>query len=159
MVKFLDKVDIEKIRKELKTIPEGTVCLQGISKDQDPYYGTGSTFDFTHDQDKHMRDQERSFNVPLFDIPYTNSIMEKFGMYRARILIQEPKQCYTYHKDYTPRIHIPIHSNENCFFILEDILYRMKDDGSVYYADTVKIHTAVNASREKRTHLVGCVYA
>ena len=159
MIKFLDKVDVEKIQEELKILPEGTLCLQGISEDQDPYYGTGTTYDFTHDQDKRMRDQEKSFKISLFDIPYTNSIIEKFNMFRTRIMVQNSKTCYTYHQDFTPRIHIPLVTNENCFFILEDNLHRLKGDGSVYWVDTVQKHTAVNASWETRIHLVGCVDA
>jgi len=159
MIKFLDKVNIETIQKELKTLPEGTLCLQGISKDQDPYYGTGAVAEFTHDQNIHPRDQEKAFHIPLFNIPYTNSIMEKFNMFRTRIMVQDPTTCYSYHQDYTPRIHIPLVTNEKCFFILEDILHRLKGDGSVYWVDTVQRHTAVNASWETRIHLVGCVDA
>ena len=159
MIKIIDNVDINTIREELHPFPKETVCLQGISQSQDPSYGTGGVKDFVHSPDKKMRDQEKEFIFPLFNIPYINSIIEKFNMFRTRIMVQDSKTCYTYHQDFTPRIHIPLITNENCFFILDDTLHRLKGDGSVYWVDTVKKHTAVNASWETRIHLVGCVDA
>ena len=159
MIKIIDSVDINLIKKELHSLSKETICLQGIDWKQDPSYGTGAVKNFTHSPDKKMRDQEKEFIFPLFHLPYTNFIIEKFNMFRSRIMVQDSKTCYTYHQDFTPRIHIPLVTNENCFFILEDSLHRLKGDGSVYWVDTVQRHTAVNASLKTRIHLVGCVNA
>jgi len=42
--------------------------------------------------------------------------------------------------------------------IVDDQLHRLPADGSIYIIDTTKNHTAVNASREDRIHIVGCIY-
>ena len=67
--------------------------------------------------------------------------------------------CYSYHYDLTPRVHIPLTSNEKCMFIIEDKVYRLPADGSVYFVNTKLFHTALNANREdfERTHIVGNV--
>ena len=78
-------------------------------------------------------------------------------MFRTRIMRLRPYQCYSYHIDPSPRIHIPLITNENCFMIIDDMLYRYPADGNYYLADTTKIHTFVNASLEDRIHIVGGV--
>ena len=42
-------------------------------------------------------------------------------------------------------------------FILEDKNYHLKNDGSAYLVDT-KPHTAINATFNARTHIVGVTY-
>ena len=44
----------------------------------------------------------------VYDIPYTNSLLLKYNTYNTRIMHLEPKQCYTWHRDQTPRIHVLI---------------------------------------------------
>ena len=161
MIKILDKIDISIVRKELNSynlLNNPTSCLQGIEKDQDIFYGIGSTSEFMHN-DKKPREQEKDFKIPLFDMPYINSIIEKYNMYRTRLMLQYEVECYTYHQDFSPRIHIPVETNENCLFILEDKIHRLNDDGTVYWVDTTKKHTAMNGSRKNRYHIVGCVNA
>ena len=78
-------------------------------------------------------------------------------MFRSRLMKMQPKTCYTYHWDPTKRMHKPLITNEDNFFIIEDELSRYPADGSYYLVDTTKKHTFVNASRENRIHIVGCV--
>ena len=66
--KFLEKYKTELV---LKTRPTA-FCLQGISEDQDPFYGLGSVWDFTHSKD--MKKGEEAFSHFLFDIPYINPV-------------------------------------------------------------------------------------
>tara|TARA_X000001316_G_C922229_1_gene37177 strand:+ start:2086 stop:2574 length:489 start_codon:yes stop_codon:yes gene_type:complete len=89
-------------------------------------------------------------------MPYTKLVLEDLGMYRTRAMNLRSKSCYSYHKDPTKRIHIPLVTNDNCFIIVDDILHRYPADGNHYVVDTTKQHTAVNASWEERIHLVGC---
>jgi len=161
MIKILDKIDISNVQKELDSynlLNNPTCCLQGVTEDQDIFYGIGSVFDFNHNN-KECSEQEKDFKIPLFDMPYINSIMEKYNMYRTRLMRQTEVMCYTYHQDFSSRIHIPVVTNENCLFILEDKIHRLNSDGTVYWVDTTKKHTAVNASRKNRYHIVGCVNA
>ena len=92
----------------------------------------------------------------IFDIPYINELIKKHKMFRTRVMLQPSASCYTYHKDFTPRKHIPVITNNDCLFILEDIVYRMKE-GLIYFVDTTKQHTAVNGSKKTRIHIVGNV--
>ena len=89
-------------------------------------------------------------------MPYTKTILEDLRMYRTRAMNLRSKTCYSYHKDPTRRIHIPLVTNENCFIIVDDIINRYPADGGYYIVDTTRKHTAVNASWEERIHLVGC---
>jgi Aspartyl/Asparaginyl beta-hydroxylase len=74
---------------------------------------------------------------------------------RARLMRMKPKSCLTYHRDDSSvRLHIPIVTNEGCFFINNDIVGKMHKPGVVYLFDVASKHTAVNASREDRIHLV-----
>ena len=66
-----------------------------------------------------------------------------------------PKTCLSYHYDPTPRIHIPLITNPSCFLLVNKKAYYLKSNGSAYSVNTKKWHTAINASFEDRTHLVG----
>ena len=92
-----------------------------------------------------------------YDLPYTNSVLSDLKMYRSRLMKMTSKHCYSYHRDRTQRIHIPLVTNENCFFVIEDRVLRIPADGNHYLIDTRKMHTFVNASFEERLHIVGCV--
>lgn len=144
-------IDIEKILLELTLLPEfdEQIMLQGVEGIDDPNYGLGFFYDNDHN--------EEDFNVELYpSITYTNSIIKKLGMTRTRVMKMQAKTCYSYHKDMTQRIHIPLITNENCFFVIEDEVVRLPADGNYYLIDTTKKHTFVNASWEERIHIVGC---
>ena len=156
--RIIDTVDLDKIRKELDTIDRHeTYALQGVNVDDDPrMYIIPAT--------NSINAWERSPNVTAdqlvnfhFDIPYTNSLLKKYNVGYARVMMLHGKDCYTYHKDKTKRIHIPIKTNENNFFVIEDTVLRLPADGSVYEVDTTYKHTFVNASVSRRTHIVGTI--
>lgn len=60
------------------------------------------------------------------------------------------------HVDETPRLHIPIITNPDSFMIIDDQICRFPF-GKAYIANTLLPHTAVNAGKKDRTHLVFCV--
>jgi hypothetical protein len=144
-------IDIERILLELKSLPEydDQISLQTVNGNNDPSYGTGWLQELHHD--------EADFTVPLFDIPYTNSVIAALGMTRTRVMRLEQKTCYSYHQDPTQRIHIPLITNDNCFMVISDQIIRYPANGSHYHMDTTQMHTAVNASYEDRIHIVGCI--
>lgn len=141
--------DLNKIKNEIKTLPkwDTQICLQGTETIKDPFAGINSARD--------LPKKEVEFTYPLFDIPYINSIIKEHNLYRVRLMNLKSKTCYSYHKDQGKRFHIPIITNENCFFIVEDKLIRYSADGNYCIVDTNKKHTAVNASWEDRIHLIG----
>jgi len=143
-------IDIEKIKQEVLGIEpdKAQVALQGIG-DGNTDYGTGRLVNLNH--------AEQDLVVPNYDLPYTNAVMDTLGMYRTRMMRMKPKSCYTYHQDPTKRIHIPLITNESCFMVIEDKCYWYPADGNYYIADTTKLHTFVNASKEERVHIIGCI--
>ena len=149
-------IDIDRILVELemhvpKAPPRGSsqIALQGVEGNRDPYYGIGSSVELHHREDE--------FVVPNFDIEYTNSILKKLGMFRSRLMTMRETSCYSYHKDPTKRMHIPLITNDKCFMVIDDIVHRYPADGNYYIVDTTKMHTAVNGSWEDRVHIVGCI--
>ncbi len=78
---------------------------------------------------------------------------------RVRLMRLRPKSCYSYHIDPEEfRFHIPLKTNKNCFFVVDDIVARMTDENSLYILKTSEVHTAVNASFTNRDHLVFDTY-
>lgn len=100
---------------------------------------------------------ETYFKYSLFQLPTINRIMEKYGMKRTRIMKSDSKTCLTIHQDLTKRIHIPLITNDKCFMAIEDRNYYL-EPGKIYLTNTTLKHTAVNASKSLRVHIVGCIY-
>lgn len=144
-------IDIDKIIEETSQLfpNELQVALQGVNGGKKLNYGVGRLAGLDH--------KEQDFIIPNFDIPYTNSILSMLGMYRSRIMRMTPRSCYSYHKDPSKRIHIPLITSEKCFMVIDDVVYRYPADGNYYLVDTTKMHTFVNTSTDVRVHIVGCV--
>ena len=85
-----------------------------------------------------------------------NALYEEYGVLRGRFMMLGMKKCLTYHKDNTPRLHIPLVTDDKCFMVIDDKVCRIPY-GGVYKVDTTKRHTAINASKILRTHLVFCL--
>ena len=146
-------IDIDRILLELEMLPEydTQIMLQGINESKDHTYGIGRLADSNH--------PEEDFKYPLFELPYTNSVIEDLNMRRTRVMRMPSKYCYSYHRDPTMRMHIPLITNDDCFFVIEDEVIRLPADGNHYTVDTRKKHTFVNASFEERIHIVGVLPA
>ena len=142
-------IDITKILEEIKILPkwDTQICLQGTKTIKDPFAGINFA--------KKLPEKEIEFKYPIFDMPYINSIIEEHNLYRVRLMRLKSKTCYSYHRDQCRRFHIPIITNDNCFFVIEDRLARLPANGNYYIIDTNKKHTAVNASWDDRIHLIG----
>jgi hypothetical protein len=71
-------------------------------------------------------------------------------------------RCYPLHTDrMEQRFHIPIITNANVFFMVEEELgnenyeiWRMPDAGKVYVFTPTAMHTAINAGYDDRVHLL-----
>lgn len=83
-------------------------------------------------------------------------IQQQYDIIRGRFMLLEHKTCLTYHKDFSKRIHIPIYTNNDCMMIIDDVVYRLPF-GATYLVDTTVPHTALNASKDPRVHLVFCL--
>lgn len=146
-------IDIDKILCELSDLPEynDQIMLQSVPEyPANPFYGIGRIKELNH--------KEEEFCIPTFpNMIYTNSVIMSLGLYRTRLIKMKPKTCYTYHRDPSQRVHIPLVTNEKCMFIIDDQVYRYPANGNWYQIDTTQWHTAINASWEERIHIVGCI--
>ena len=167
--------DLDRIKFEISTLPEysGQLLLQSDQEDpelRNPHKKpVGNVVQNTHkglDNSLSKEVEDIYFTYPIFDIPYINSIMEELKMSKTRIMTLNQRECYTWHRDFYPRIHIPIVTDEyKCFMILQSKfdakdtgeIVRMPADGNYYFVDTTKHHTAINGSGtlKERVHLVG----
>ena len=88
----------------------------------------------------------------LFEEVY-NAICKKYVVGRIRIMRSKSKTCLSWHTDSNPRLHYPIKTQTGCFMVIEDEVMHMPQH-TWWMTDTVKYHTAMNASKEDRIHLV-----
>jgi hypothetical protein len=118
--------------------------------------------------------KESDFNKPT---PLYNSFMQELisslktslpnlSLSRVRIALLKPhpeNEAYWHqdgelHKDEKIfRLHIPIITNENCFFEYPNERHHLKSDGSVYLVDISRLHRVLNLSNENRFHLIADV--
>lgn len=93
---------------------------------------------------------------------FKNTIIEKIvcdlKLFRTRAMIKEPKTCYTFHRDQTWRIHIPIITNPQCVFYFPDHNEQFHlEESRIYAVNTKEVHTFINGSNKSRIHFVGCI--
>jgi hypothetical protein len=101
--------------------------------------------------------KEINFNIlnPFFSDTVFESVINKYNLKRTRLMWVGPYACYSMHKDSTPRFHIPLITNPECYFVFKDGLVEHMALGNAYWANTTKDHTFINCSSESRLHLVG----
>jgi hypothetical protein len=77
-------------------------------------------------------------------------------VYRTRIMLSRPKTCYSIHRDYSPRLHLPLVTNDQCYFLFKnpEKMIHIPADGKTYWVDTRRYHTFLNGSIIDRLHLV-----
>ena len=85
-----------------------------------------------------------------------NIINETYNTTKWRFMrLSSERRAYSYHKDETKRLHIPLLTNDECMFIIEKQLYEMNQPGVLYEMDTTQYHTALNLGWSDRVHMVG----
>ena len=161
---IIREVDTAKILHEVSDIEyDDRILLQGTHESQDPFelIGKSLTGESLEETRKRVRDMiegrgytNHDIDVPLFDTPYINSLMSELNLFYTRLMRLPPGKCYPSHTDTTVRVHIPIVTNEDNFFIIEDEIIRLPV-GSAYRIDTTRTHTFVNASTKPRVHMIG----
>ena len=159
------EVDIDRLKhdsaKALEKFPfnnHNQICFVNTSGDNlDPYEGTGDSR-LSHCPMYGLKEED--FNI--FNTAFNNTIFEEicqhfpFKMGRIRLMKVPAKKCYWMHNDPgMVRYHFAVETNEDCFILYRDHgHYHIPADGVCYRMNTDEHHTAVNASREDRIHLV-----
>tara|TARA_B100000683_G_C12447770_1_gene538825 strand:- start:900 stop:1472 length:573 start_codon:yes stop_codon:yes gene_type:complete len=150
------------------------ICITTIpGKENDYLFGNGSLdLDYDNeyeDEDGHLivpkREvplQEKDFTVvcdqfknTLFEQVY-NELSNEYVLGRVRLIMLEHKECFSWHKDYNDRLHIPIITHDGCFMIIEKQIEHLEAN-KLYFTETTKYHTAINGSFHPRVHFVACI--
>jgi hypothetical protein len=84
-------------------------------------------------------------------------IINKYNLVRTRLMWVSPMTCYSMHTDSTPRIHIPMITNPECYFVFKNGIVQHMSTNAVYWTDTTQPHTFMNCSTIPRLHLIGAV--
>lgn len=99
--------------------------------------------------------------VPGFEGTYLAEVVEALRTVatvgRVRINLKQPFNANSWHRDPEPRIHVPIHTNPGCLFVVNHHCTHLPADGHAYFTDTRGYHTALNGGDTPRVHLVAAV--
>lgn len=95
---------------------------------------------------------------PLLQGTIFEDIINQHKLVRTRFMWVNSMSCYSMHRDLSPRIHVPIITNPECYFVMKtgsEGLIEHLPAGKVYWTDTRIHHTFMNCSSEPRLHLIG----
>lgn len=159
IVKFLERIDnFEQLKSEVLNIVEkvsGTqIMCQGLATDPSNWLtGVGRI-----KQLENSNEQAYCVINPELNGTLLEYYIKKYNGFRTRIMVMPEKHCYSIHPDLTPRIHIPIVTNNQAWMIwpYSNQCHQLTE-GNVYWTDTRKFHTFINGSTVNRIHLVMCV--
>jgi hypothetical protein len=156
----LEKIlEFEKIHNEVMSIIDrvgfvgNQIILQSINNDEEWHLGVGAI------EELQQKDERKYSNVNS-SIKNTEieKIIDRYQGFRSRIMMMDSRKCYSVHRDPTPRIHVPIVTNNQCWMIWPyNNLCASMPIGNIYYTDTTKEHTFLNGGLEARIHLMMCV--
>ena len=92
---------------------------------------------------------------PFFKDTIFEELINQYNVKRARLMWVNPMSCYSMHRDTTPRLHIPLITNPQCFFVFKQGLVEHMPAGKVYKVKTTEMHTFMNCSEKSRLHFIG----
>lgn len=167
MIKLIEEIDSQKVIDEfLKLDPQiewvdmlskgKQAGLQYANKDANNIWseGTGALAGLDNPELKY-----KNLNPVLHDTIF-EEIINRYNLVRTRFMWVNPMSCYSIHRDMSPRIHVPIITNPECYFLLKQestATIEHLSVGNVYWVDTRITHTFMNCSYEPRLHLIGVV--
>jgi len=153
---------------------QNQICLNSVESEPENYLlGSGS---LTLDWDNAVQKSNNgSLNIspikiknPLTESDFTilcnqfvGSVFEdmyvlitsKYRVGRVRLMQSHPKTCLSWHVDNTPRLHYPLKTQEGCLMVIDNVARHLPVN-TWWMTDTLKKHTALNASNQSRIHLV-----
>ena len=100
---------------------------------------------------------ESSILNPFFKDTVFEELIVEYKLFKTRLMWLNPYACYSMHKDESPRIHIPLVTNPQCYFVFKAIPPIHLELNSVFWTDTTRGHSFMNCSEMPRLHLVGAV--
>lgn len=94
---------------------------------------------------------------PLYAGTIFEAIIKQFNLKRTRLMWVSARSCYSMHSDTTPRVHVPIITYPDSYFVFKHKPPLHLSLGSIYRVDTRLPHTFMNCSENPRLHLVGAI--
>ena len=126
----------------------------------EPYVTDVSTYNNILVQRKFhlMRMDEFDDRIDLKTVP---KVMEMYELVKSMIDCNSinyrfvmPNRCYNWHVDLGKNcIHVPLTTNEGCWFVYDNRCFRMPADGTVYLVNNERPHTFMNSGTTERLHL------
>ena len=170
-MKYFEKLDIAVPDLPIDDIEfhHNQICLNTVAGSDDPTVGTNSLI---YDWDR-ATEVNGKLDVPLRDNPldesdftelcsqFKNTVWEtvyrelesRYHIGRVRLMRSKPKTCLSWHCDTSKRIHLPIRTQPGCMMVIQDEVLHL-EQGQWYMTNTLPEHTAFNASKADRIHLV-----
>lgn len=158
LFKVIGKADIKRALEQLSPLLEMMEAedilqwgLKGRVDENDEFdYGEGKTRPGVKLSEwNHWRDE--SYNSGWLAELLESLAPREVG--RIRIMRMKPRSCYSWHKDLSPRVHIPLITNPECFMVIRNEsrhLYK----GAIWWTQTTQFHTFMNCSEKYRYHLI-----
>ena len=153
--------DIERLRKEIEELTNRVplafertrqLALHSFSSSTDPWY------DGCRKQREIGNDADYTVLHPELKGTYVDEIFNRlpFTPFRARLMVLDPGVCYSMHNDETPRYHIAVNTSSGARFVFVERqqVIHIPADGRIYFVDTRQTHTAFNAGKTPRMHIV-----
>ena len=151
------------------------ICVNTLPTHPDDYFiGVGSLWlDWDNKKEIKLSDGSIEYDIPerenpreetdfsilcnvfrdtLFEEIYL-SLKSKYTLGRIRLMKMKPKTCLSWHQDVCNRIHFPIKTEPGCLMIIDNEVKHMPKN-TWWYTNTFPYHTAINASKLERIHLV-----
>ena len=159
MIKILTKIDIQPILDFYITVKNNIIWDETILKGKQTGIQYQEGADPWSSAVGRSKGNELSYDQlnPFYKGTIIETLINQFNLKRTRLMWANPYTCYSMHKDTTPRIHIPMITNPECYFVFKTGIIQHMPAGAVYWTDTTLPHTFMNCSDISRLHLVGVV--
>lgn len=159
MIKLLDNVDVTQILECYRKIEDGIKWSEYPNGKQTGLQYLGGD-PWTDAVGRLKAGQQWDTNAqlnPYFKDTIFEEIIKKYKITRTRFMWLKPYCCYSMHKDDSARIHIPLITNDDCYFVFKESGIFNMPAGGVYWVNTILPHSAMNCSTQWRLHLLGAL--
>ena len=123
MIKIIDSIDSELLLNEFNRLNVDIVWSDVSTKKQSGLqYREGAIGDaIWFESTGRNYSYEKSYVElnPLYLNTIFEEIINKYKLVRTRFLWLSPFTCYSMHQDSSPRIHVPIITNRECYFVFK----------------------------------------
>jgi hypothetical protein len=159
LYKKIDTFDVDEILKQYTELENNIVWRESSrGKQAGIQYKEGENpWESAVGKFKDRTEESYSLLNPFFKDTIFEEIIKKHNLIRTRLMWVFPMSCYSFHNDVAPRIHYPLITDNECYFLFKKGELIHFPAGEVWWVDTRFKHTFLNASNVNRLHIVGVV--